>query len=520
MKILRMCRHSSRVLPHLGLLTLVGSVVSFGCGPTDVAHDSGVTLADSADTDVNETDNGDIWDAIYLGGVRVGYRHTTFTPVQLDGQTWLELHSKTKISVMRFGQPVEQSILVSGIESAKLGCRQFESRIPMGSDDMVTTGIRRDDSMDITVRTAGNSQTRSISWPADAGGFFAGELRLRAKPLVPGEHREFQAFIPALNKLALINLDALEYRNTDLLDGPQRLLEIKSSVHGFPALESTIWTDSRGEVRKERTNALEMVFYRTTRQVALAKPQELFDLTLEAVVKVGRKLPNPHTTRKIVYRATLGSGDIEGVLSTCGRSQHVELTGTRQAVVTVRSVRPDWDDGEGAVESAPTDSDLSANHFIESDDPTVVSLAKSIASDETDTWQLAQRLETHVHEVIVSKNLTKVFATAAEVARSQEGDCTEHAVLLAALCRARQIPARVAAGLVYYPREQGFAYHMWNEVWVRDRWIPMDATLGLGGIGAAHLKMVETSLDGDAYAEMLPVLQVMGQLQLEIVSVE
>ena len=67
-----------------------------------------------------------------------------------------------------------------------------------------------------------------------------------------------------------------------------------------------------------------------------------------------------------------------------------------------------------------------------------------------------------------------------EVARSLEGDCTEHAVLLAALCRARKIPARVAFGLVYYPPQKGFAYHMWNEVWIADRWIPLDATLGHG----------------------------------------
>ena len=51
------------------------------------------------------------------------------------------------------------------------------------------------------------------------------------------------------------------------------------------------------------------------------------------------------------------------------------------------------------------------------------------------------------HEEEVARLLPD--ATAAEVARSREGDCTEHAVLLAALARARGIPARVAMGLVY-----------------------------------------------------------------------
>ena len=92
------------------------------------------------------------------------------------------------------------------------------------------------------------------------------------------------------------------------------------------------------------------------------------------------------------------------------------------------------------------------------------------------------------------KNFSQAFATAAEVARSLEGDCTEHAVLLAALCRARKIPARVAFGLVYYPPQKGFAYHMWNEVWIADRWVPLDATLGLGGIGADHIKLGDSNL--------------------------
>ena len=103
----------------------------------------------------------------------------------------------------------------------------------------------------------------------------------------------------------------------------------------------------------------------------------------------------------------------------------------------------------------------------------------------------------------------------------REGDCTEHAMLLAALCRARQIPARVAIGLVYYPSADGFAYHMWTEVWIEDRWIPLDATLGLGGIGGAHLKFAHSSMQGTAaYAELLPLAQALGRLQLELVSVE
>jgi hypothetical protein len=105
------------------------------------------------------------------------------------------------------------------------------------------------------------------------------------------------------------------------------------------------------------------------------------------------------------------------------------------------------------------------------------------------------------------------------VAETKEGDCTEHAVLLMALCRARKIPARGAMGLVYYPPLQGFAYHMWTEVWMEDRWVPLDATLGNGGIGAAHLKLAHSNLKGsDKYSAFLPVHAVLGKLKLEVVD--
>ncbi len=50
-------------------------------------------------------------------------------------------------------------------------------------------------------------------------------------------------------------------------------------------------------------------------------------------------------------------------------------------------------------------------------------------------------MERFVNREVTKKNFSQTFASAAEVARSRKGDCTEHAVFLMALCRARGIPA-------------------------------------------------------------------------------
>jgi transglutaminase-like putative cysteine protease len=183
-------------------------------------------------------------------------------------------------------------------------------------------------------------------------------------------------------------------------------------------------------------------------------------------------------------------------------------------------VRPREPEAIDVQPSRPDDGDLAANNLVQSDDSRIVEMAEKAAPAD-DAWMTAVALEKHVSQSIQKKNFSQAFATAGEVARSLEGDCTEHAVLLAALCRARKIPARVAFGLVYYPPERGFAYHMWNEVWIKERWIPLDGTLGLGGVGADHIKLGDSNLSGGSgLAAMLPVMQVFGRLELEVVSAE
>ena len=62
---------------------------------------------------------------------------------------------------------------------------------------------------------------------------------------------------------------------------------------------------------------------------------------------------------------------------------------------------------------------------------------------------LVYALRDLVHNHISSKHLSTAYASASETARTGSGDCTEHAVLLAAVLKARAIPARVCHGLVY-----------------------------------------------------------------------
>ena len=77
----------------------------------------------------------------------------------------------------------------------------------------------------------------------------------------------------------------------------------------------------------------------------------------------------------------------------------------------------------------------------------------------------------------------------------------------------------IVVGLGNVP--QLFAGHMWTEVWLKDRWYPLDATLAEGGIGAGHLKISHSALDENAPAPItsfLPIMQLLGQMTIEVES--
>jgi hypothetical protein len=283
----------------------------------------------------------------------------------------------------------------------------------------------------------------------------------------------------------------------------------------------TLWTDDSGEIYKTRLemNTLNMTAIRATKDEALQEITKIdFDLGKRSAVAADRTLRTPHETEKITYRVHLDRANPVHVFDS-GITQQVTSEGDHTALVMVFAVLPGEAGNPQAKSEGSDPDDLAPNTLIDSDDPTVVFLAQQAAGDIQDPWQAACALEKLVNERMTSHGISSAFATAGEVARTLTGDCTEHAVLLAALARARDIPARVAIGLVYFRGE--FLYHMWTEVYIDGTWIPLDATLGQGGIGAAHLKITHSNLQGAApQAAFLPVTDVIGQLKLEILEVE
>ena len=469
---------------------------------------------------------GGVWAVIYIGGSKAGYRRTAITKLPQDGRSFVRVEGLTHMVVPREGKPTTSDATFTALETPEGELLEFEVESTRGTQPTRTTGRVVGDKLQLEIATFSKTESMSLPWSSEYGGFLAVEQSLLAKPMKPGESRVVRALVPEFNTVATNLLTARDHEATKLLTATPDLLRIDTETT-FPdtpnpiALRGSIWTDVKGEILKDRLDAMSIESYRTTRDDALKgiAPGH-FDLVLDVKVELDRPLKSPHQTKRVRYRVKLEDDDPAAVFVS-GASQRVESIDPHTAEVTVFALHPDYPPGNpDAADDPPTDDDRRPNNLIQSDYPAIVAKARQIAADVEDPWQAAVALERSVGHVITTRgDYSQAFATAAEVIGSGRGDCTEHAVLLAALARAKGIPARVAIGLVYVQR--AFYYHMWTEVYVADRWIPLDATRARGGIDAAYLKMTHSNLSGaSALASVLPVLQVIGQLQIEVLDAQ
>src|SRR5690606_18854631 len=116
-------------------------------------------------------------------------------------------------------------------------------------------------------------------------------------------------------------------------------------------------------------------------------------------VPLDQRIPKPHQTRRVVYRAEVAAQDPTKIFAT-GATQRVKKLDDRVAEITV--VALGQEEIVAAESRQPDDEDLASNTLIQSDDPRVVQLAQSVLPDEQDKHALALALEQLTHASITA----------------------------------------------------------------------------------------------------------------------
>lgn len=345
----------------------------------------------------------------------------------------------------------------------------------------------------------------------------------------PGEHFRFQTMhfglAPQLvdTQVTLLGLDELQLADGSLKK--VRKFELQNPQN--PDSKTYEWRDETGKLYKAQMpqNGLELVY---------ASPQELKlspAPATEALTKGIAVLPSildPAHAERAVYDIYLKqSNNLKSLAIPESETQTVQTLADRIRV-TVSKQRPITNNALLPLSVGLNLQEYLKNSlYIERDAAEVQQAATSIIGNERRASVAIQKLRDWVHENIVNKNYETGFASAKTTLLNRSGDCTEHAVLLAALARAAGIPSRVAAGLLYNAKPGGggrFVYHMWTEVWLGQggagAWIPLDATQKSDLVGATHIKLMDSALNESADLVTLTekLARWMGQIRIDILQ--
>lgn len=287
-------------------------------------------------------------------------------------------------------------------------------------------------------------------------------------------------------------------------------------------IEATEHYDSTGKlVYQEVALGLAVMVSRiSTKEEALAGGEgPAPELLVRSFITPDKPIDNPMKAVRAQLRLRTKDGPMPDLPS--AGAQRVEIAGDARSAL----LRIDINNNLPASEAEARDESLSTpSVMVDYDDPLVLKLSERVEADADDPMALAEALRKFVHRHISRKGMATAFARASETAKMREGDCSEHGVLLCAMLRARGIPARVAMGLIYADAFEGhegiFGWHMWTQALIDGKWVDFDATLPQR-YNAVHI-LTNTSALGDSLEvqDMASILKLMGNLDVEVVSVE
>lgn len=486
----------------------------------------------------------DVWDAVYLDGAKMGYQRTTVEQIERGDKKIYHTTRFMHLTIKRYDGVVTQRMAMTTDETAEGKVVGVSMTHYLDKDRKVVQSGRVEGDK-LLVRTPSDPDGRAVPWKDGVIGYYGQELLFQSRKAKPGDRFRFLDYqlplLTAVNQQVVVKeaeekeLLAVNKEGEEIKGQPvrKRLLrveiqpdKIKVGDTTIPLPRLTMWLDDKLRVVRSESDAPglgHLTLYRTTRTVAEkegAAPALMADLGLKSLIPLNRAIQRPHQAREIVYRITV-KGD-EDAASTFARSARQKVENVEGSTFDLR-VRPIRKPAEVDTPGKIKDEFLKSSYFLDSGNAQVRRQAAGIVGDETDPWRKAQRIEKWVHEHMKADSEVN-FAPASQVLRDLKGDCRQHAMLTAALCRAADVPARTAVGLVYADDERRgpvLAFHMWTEVWVKGQWLMLDAVLGQGSVGAGHLKIADHSWqDIQTLAPLLPVTRVTGKARIQVVEVK
>lgn len=469
--------------------------------------------------------------AVFMQGKKVGYA------IQSRKTTGGKVTSTEKVSITlsRANAPVTVDMTETSVETTDGKPLSFEATQQLSIMTMKAAGVVDSNGMvELTTTSMGTMQKSNLEWPS--GAVMAEGLRLLSlkNGLKEGTQYSALVFSPVILQAVNTQIQIGHKRNVDLLGRIVPLTEVTTTFN-MPGTGSIVTTDFVDDDLRTQKSIMPVMGFQIER-VACAKEFALGENdVLDVVNKMFLASPQPLDNIGASSSATyyLSPAKDANLIIPPNDNQKVQRLEDGKVVITVKPA------------AAPTGAKfpyigtdiaileaLKPTRFVQSDHNEIIKLARSAVGDSKDAAEAARKIEAFVAGFIEYKNLSVGYASAAEIAESRQGDCSEFAVLTAAMCRAVGIPAQVVVGVAYVKdfsrltigKQAGFENgafggHAWVQAYVSDKWIGLDAAFksaGLGGYDPGHIAL---SAGNGNPEDFLNLVSTIGQFKIDKVIV-
>jgi len=311
------------------------------------------------------------------------------------------------------------------------------------------------------------------------------------------------------------------------VNGKKRsVIRCSVTVSSQPGLKSTEYLDNDGKTVRSITQlgSFEMVTTIANRVSARRPLGNAPELLIATFVKPNRRIANPREVVDATMVLSIGKDQSMPTLPSAGGQKVEEFTEDDESCVRV-TVSTTTNQPANQ-EDIDNETFLKSTVYLDHESLVIKNLTKKATRKKHDgsPVERAEAMRRFVHDHVRMKGLSVGFSTATETARSRRGDCSEHAVLLAALFRADGIPSRIVSGLCYVDQFVGerdvFGYHMWTQALIDGYWVDFDATIDHPRFDATHIAVVTSALDDDSMSsDLTGMIPLMGQLKITVEEV-
>jgi hypothetical protein len=461
--------------------------------------------------------------AVFMEGKKVG--HAVETRVVSDDK--VTTSEQVSITISRGGISVTIEMTETSIETTSGEPLGFETTQKLGAMTMKMAGqIDKQGLVSLTTNSMGAEQKSTLQWPQ--GAVMAEGLRLLTlkKGLKEGTQYSVKIFSPGMMQALDADVFIGAEQNVDLLGRVVPLREVTTTLNmpGAGKVVSTSYVDRDLQMQKTITQiaGMQVEMVACAKEFALGQ-NDMLELIDKMFLASPEPLNNLASAKSITYLLSPVKEDAGFTIPSNDNQKAQRLDSGRiilrvEPVAASAGVKFPYKGKDAAIREA-----MKPTRFLQSDNEKVIELARRAVGRTRDAAEAARNIEAFVANYIENRSLSVGYASAAEVVTSRQGDCSEFAVLTAAMCRAVGIPAQVVAGVAYvddFMGNQGFGGHAWTRAYIGDKWIGLDASFkgaGRGGYDAGHIAL---AVGNGEPVDFFNLASTLGQFKIDKVTVE